>query len=505
LIAVLNRLRRSMTDLVVTTTAGRVRGTVTDGVARFFGVPYAAPPVGARRFAPPEPHPAWEGERDGSVRGPNAPQIHSREFPGLDMKPVVRPEWHRGDDFLTLNVWAPEVTSSAPVMVFIHGGAFVVGDKDAPVIDGTAFARAGVVCIAINYRLGVEGFLPIPGVPTNLGLRDQLAALQWVRENVAGFGGNPANVTVFGESAGAMSIACLVTSPMARGLFRRAIIESGHGSMVRPIEVAQRLVRKLAKELRVTPDLAGFRQRTVEECLQAQDQVMQPTTRIDLRDASGREPAYGLSRFLPVYGDDVLPASPLEALAKGAGADVDVLIGTNREEMNLYMVPTGLGEKVRGWLAPLLLKRVEPQARPVLRAYGLGERGRRGGEVLTAAMSDLVFRLPARRYAAAHQGHTYFYEMDWRSPACDGRLGACHGVELPFVFDTLESCSGPGRLLGATPPEALAERIQGLWMRFATDGKLPWPEHEASSPQVFALAAGEARPEEPLPAARILG
>ena len=181
-------------------------------------------------------------------------------------------------------------------MVFIHGGGFVVGSKDAPVQDGTAFARDGVILVAINYRLGIDGFLPIPGVPTNLGLRDQIAALAWVRDNIARFGGDPGNVTVFGESAGAMSIANLVVSPLATGLFRRAIIESGHGGMTRDIPVARRLVDKVAKLLRIPADMAGFASVSPgDRLLDAVERVNKPTTRLNLRDAQGREPVFGIS------------------------------------------------------------------------------------------------------------------------------------------------------------------------------------------------------------------
>ena len=189
-------------------------------------------------------------------------------------------------------------------MVWIHGGAFTLGSKDAAVSDGAAFARSGVVCVAINYRMGIEGFLPIPGAPTNLGLRDQLSALAWVRDNIAAFGGDPANITVFGESAGAMAIADLITSPLAKGLFRRAIVQSGHGAMVRSLPVAAKLVRKVAKLLGVKPTLEGFRSATPEQAVAALETAQAPTTLLDLREADGRAPAFGLSKFLPVWGDD---------------------------------------------------------------------------------------------------------------------------------------------------------------------------------------------------------
>jgi para-nitrobenzyl esterase len=496
--------KKAVSETFVDTPSGRLRGLSRDGVRTFLSVPYAASPVGPRRFRAPEPPESWSGVRDATVAAATAPQS-TRPFPNLDVVPLIGRGWQRGDDFLSLNVWAPDATQGPrPVMVFIHGGGFVLGSKDAAVNDGAGFARSGVVCVGVNYRLGVEGFLPIDGAPTNLGLRDQLAALSWVRDHVAAFGGDPANITVFGESAGAMSIANLVASPLGRGLFTRAIIQSGHGSMVRHVDVAKRLTRRIARYLRTTPDVEGFRARTPEQCVAALEKAQSPARRIDLRDQRGRDPSYGLTRFLPVYGDDVLPEHPLEALAHGVGADVDVLIGTNREEMNLYFVPTGVRRKMPGLLARLLLRRSEPRAVALLKAYGFGARGRRPGDVFTEALHDAVFRWPARRFAAAHRGRTYVYEFDWRSPACEGELGACHGLELPFVFDTLATVTGPNGVVGTAPPQALAGRVHALWVRFATDGTLPWGEYDATSSCVYELEHGRTIHEPDMPAAAVL-
>jgi len=493
-----------MDNPVISLPAGAVRG-VSDGVVeRFVGIPYAAPPVGERRFLEPQPVERWQGERDCTVPGPNAPQ-RVRDFPGLDVHVLVGKGWTKGDDYLTLNVWRPiGAATELPVMVFIHGGGFVVGSKDAPVQDGSIFARDGVICVAINYRMGIDGFLPIPGVPTNLGLRDQIAALAWVRDNIAAFGGDPANVTLFGESAGAMSIANLIASPLAEGLFRRAIIESGHGAMTRDIPVARRLVDKLAKLLGVSADKAGFASVPPgERMIDALEKVNMPTTRIDLRDAAGMEPVFGISRFVPVHGDDVLPHRPLDALKDGAGADVDVLIGTNAEEMNLYLVPTGVRAKVGKFLSWFVLRRSIPRAWAILKAYGMGA-GKPPGQALTDAMNDLVFRWPARRFAEEHRGRTHFYEFDWRSPMFGGELGAAHGMELPFVFDTLATATGNQGLCGINPPQDLATRIHALWVRYATDGTLPWPEFDRETRQVHRLSADETISEPVMPAAAFL-
>lgn len=227
------------------TTAGRVRGVEKDGVLRYLGVPYAAPPV---RFAAPEPVPRWDGARDATAPGPNAPQP-PMHFGALDMSRVLGHGWRPGEDYLTVDVWTPGGTG-LPVMVFLHGGGFVGGEPGAPVCDGTVLARAGIVLVSVTYRVGIEGFLPLPGGATNIGLRDQFAALAWVRENAAAFGGDPDLVTVFGQLAGAMCIGSLLGSPLAAGLFDRAIVQSGGAELVRSLPPLQR--RQAAHQLGAT-------------------------------------------------------------------------------------------------------------------------------------------------------------------------------------------------------------------------------------------------------------
>ena len=502
----------SLPPPVIETAAGPVEGRRLGALTVFRGIPYAAAPVGARRFAPPAPVTRWSGVRQAVAPGPNAPQ-RTRKLPGLDAAPLIGEGWTPGDEYLALDVWCPAGVDAGedkarPVMVFIHGGGFVVGSKDAGVQTGASFARDGIVYVAINYRIGVDGFLPIPGVPTNLGLREMIAALGWVRDEIAAFGGDPANVTVFGESAGAMAIADLIASPLAKGLFHRAIVQSGHGGMTRTIPVAQRLVKKMAALLDVTPDRAGFeRIAPGEPLLDAVETVSLPTTRLDLRGADGREPVFGISRFVPVHGDDVLPLAPLDALRQGAGAEVALLIGSNREEMNLYLVPSGVRDKLNTAIGKLLawvvLRKSQPRAWAVLKAYGMG-RGKPAGQALTDAMTDLVFRWPARRFAEEHRGRTHMYEFEWRSPRYGDGLGASHGMELPFVFDSLATCTGAEGLCGDAPPQDLADRIHALWVQFARDGSLPWAPFERDSRIVYQLAAGQPVAEPVMPAAAFL-
>jgi para-nitrobenzyl esterase len=466
-----------MTEPVVPTTSGAVRGELTAaGVARFRGIPYAAAPEGELRFAEAVPAPPWEDVRDARRPGPTAPQRH-RDFPGLDLGPIVGPGWRPGPEYLTVDVWTPDPGAAGlPVLVFVHGGAFIGGTGSASVYDGTAFARAGAVLVTVQYRLGVDGFLPLDGGVTNLGLRDQLAALRWVRENIAAFGGDPENVTLAGESAGAVSVACLLASPLATGLFRRAIVQSGHPDMVRGVVEARRLARVVADELRVEATAEAFRKVSTEQLLDAQDAVLRPGGAPDLRDALGYDRGYGISPFLPMVGDDVLPQHPGKAIKAGAGAGVDLIVGSCREEMRLYLVPTGVLEAVTDDQAVASLAVSHPDPAGVLQRYGLGG-DRVAGEVLVDALTDLVFRDSVRALAENHAGRTYRYEFEWRSPLMDGRLGACHGLELPFVFDALEVLSGPRGLAGEHAPRQLARDLNGAWYRFATTGSPGWLEY----------------------------
>ncbi|GAA1850131.1 carboxylesterase family protein [Pseudonocardia ailaonensis] len=453
----------------VLTAAGRVAGLERDGVVRYLGVPYAAPPV---RFAPPQPVEPWSGVRECTAPGPTAPQL-PRAFGALDLTPLLG-GYRPGDDYLTVDVWAPAERRGGPdlpVMVFVHGGAFMSGEPGAAAYDGTALARAGVVLVSVTYRLGVEGFLPLEGGASNTGLRDQLAALRWVQDNAAAFGGDPGNVTVFGESAGGMSIGSLLGSPLSAGLFRRAIVQSGGAEMERSLPVMQAFAGRVAAELGVPATADGFRSRSVADALEVQGRLLGPAAG-DLREPDGVDPGFGLGVYCPVVGDDVLPGRPIENLS-----DVDVMLGWNSEEIRLYTVPTGAIDALTEEQAAAALGALHPRAAELL-AAGTGSPGER----YTEALTELVFAGPARRLAAALPGTTHVYEFGYRSSAFGGRLGACHGVELPFVFGTLERCSGPTALAGEDPPEALAREATAAWVAFARTGDPGWAPWTADDP-----------------------
>ncbi|MGW5722444.1 carboxylesterase/lipase family protein [Amycolatopsis sp. NPDC003865] len=457
--------------MIVRTTSGDVRGEPIATGVRFRGIPYAAAPEGELRFAAPAPARAWDGVRDAREAGPTAPQRH-RTIPGLDLSAVVGDGWRPGPEYLTVDVWTPDPGAAGlPVLVFVHGGAFIGGTGSAPVYDGTAFTRGGAVLVTVQYRLSVDGFVPLDGGATNLGLRDQLAALRWVQENIAAFGGDAGNVTLFGESAGGISVACLLGSPLSAGLFRRAVVQSGHANMVRGRAELERLAGVIAGGLGVEPTAAAFRKLPTERLLDAQDAVLKPGGGPDLRGEDGLDRSYGLSPFLPLVGDDVLPRHPGEAIRNGAGSDIDLIAGTCREEMLLYFGPTGLLDVLTDEQAVAMLSASHPDADGVLRGYGLGER--KAGEVFVEAMTDLVFRDGVKELVESHRGRSFRYEFEWRAP----RLGACHGMELPFVFDSLAASAG---IVGDNPPAELAREVNSAWTRFAATGDPGWAAAETT-------------------------
>ncbi|HWE98587.1 MAG TPA: carboxylesterase family protein [Caulobacteraceae bacterium] len=495
-----------MTRIRVELPEGLAEGLCEDGVRRFYSLPYAAPMTSDRRFRAPQPPLPWEGVRDATTPGPRAPQAASAPIEErLEVEALMGAPTAEGPDYLTLNVFAPEAPQApCPVMVFIHGGSFVAGGKDAAIYDGTAFGRDGVVCVVINYRLGIEGFLPLADAPTNLGLRDMIAALAWVRDRIALFGGDPGAVTLFGESGGAYCTAALITSPLANTLFHRAICQSGHALVSRPLEVMQRLTRRVARRLRVSPDRAGILSAGIPRMLAAQAAVLRPSLLHDMRDDEGRDPSFGITKFLPVHGDDVLPLPCLEALAQGAGAHIDLLIGATSEEAALFFAPRGVQDRLGRLAAIWFMSRALPDARAALRAYGLDRKGEKPGRVLSRAMTDLMFRHMARRTAERHRGRAWVYEFDWRSPALEGDLGAAHAMELPFVFDTLAAASGERGLTGPAPPQELADFVHRLWIGFARTGEAPWPAWDAGSREVFSLTRRTAQHEPVMPAAAFL-
>ncbi len=463
-------------NTVVSTRQGTVRGSMSEGVVSFKGIPYAAPPFGPNRFQPPRPVDPWSGVRDALAYGPTVPK--PPYFPPFD---VLLPEPAiPGEDCLNLNIWTPDPGQSGfPVLVWIHGGAFANGSGAVPTYDGTRFARDGVVCVTINYRLGVDGFLALGDGIVNLGLLDQVAALQWVQENIAAFGGDPGNVTIAGELAGGMSVGTLLAMPRAEGLFRRAIPQSGAGHHAISPETARRVGVYLAEKLGIEPTREAFAAIPLDTLLQAQvalgaDIFMKPDPAFWGEVSANQMP------FEPVIDGDILPALPIQSISTGAGKGVDVLIGTNTEEERLFMVPN---EAINHVTEEALTATIAAYGLPVaetLDTYRSARPNATPGDLLEAIVTDWFFRIPAIRLAEAHStgpGATYMYEFAWRSPQFDGRLGACHALEIAFAFDNLDT-EGNEPLLGAAAPQQLSDSMHRAWVNFVTSGNPGWPQYD---------------------------
>jgi para-nitrobenzyl esterase len=376
-----------------------------------------------------------------------------------------------GDEYLNLSVWTPDPDAQGlPVLVWIHGGAFVNGSSAVPLTDGSAFARDGVVTVAVNYRLGVEGFALLPDAPPNLGLLDQVAALEWVRDNIAAFGGDPDMVTVAGESAGAICVGALLAMPRADGLFRRAVLQSGAAQHTLSPATAARVTEFVAADLGVPGTAAGLRDVPSERIRAAQKALGRELLRPD--PARWRELAVNLLPFEPVVDGDVLPGPPLDRIAAGSAAGVGLLVGSNRHEWRFFVVPTGLVDQVDEALLAAVAAgyRLSPSA---LAHYRAASPGASPGLVMCEITTDWYLRIPALRLAEAVAG-SHVYEFGWESTV--GGLGACHGLEVPFVFDTLDH-PGAAALAGPAPPRALAEAMHRAWVAFAATGDPGWPPY----------------------------
>ncbi|TKT03416.1 carboxylesterase/lipase family protein [Streptomyces lasalocidi] len=464
-------------DPVVRTPHGALRGRHERGVAVFRGIPYAAPPFGPRRFRPPVPPAPWDGVRDAGSFGPTAPKPPYSEAFGKYLADPDVP----GDDCLNLNVWTPEPSRGArlPVLVWFHGGALTRGSSAVPVYDGHAFARDGVVCVSVNYRLGVEGYGLFPDAPANPGLRDQLAALEWVHRSIEAFGGDPARVTLAGQSAGAISVGALVAAPQAQGLFRRAVLQSGPPEASDRDKV-RRMVRRMAARLKVPATAEAFAAVDRDALLRAQAEV----GRLSSPVLGG--PAFGI-----VVDGDLVPRDPLEALVEGdAARGAELLVGWTRDEYRLWLVPGGLLERVDR-LGPVALAGAMARCRcghEVPRGYRALHPGAGTAEIVGQMVTDHLLRVPLRRLAEARPGSTYVYEFAWPSRLPD--LGACHSLELGFVFDSGDAPESE-KLAGEGAPRELADAMHGAWVRFVETGDPGWEGWDERHPvRVFGDGGG---------------
>jgi para-nitrobenzyl esterase len=456
-------------DLDIATAHGTVRGIRAGGVREWRGIPFAAPPLGDLRFRAPAPAEPWIGVRDASTFGPVAPQDREGPFSG------AAAETPRSEDCLTLNVAAPaEAASGLPVMVYIHGGGYSVGSPRDTAFRGINFARRGVVHVTFNYRLNAFGYIDFSefGADNNLGLRDQVAALEWVRDNIAAFGGDPANVTVYGESSGANAVTTLLALPAARGLFARAIAQSPPSNAVyRPA-----LTRTWARELLT---LMGVAPGGEAEALRSADasEFVTAARKLFVRvpdDYPGDQP------FSPVIDGDYLAEHPVEALRAGRGHPVPLIIGTNGREGSVFWGKRFILATSASRIGGLLAGSSGAAAAELRKTYRLPKRRGRldfGG--------DFAFWLPTYQIAAGHStiAPTWMYRLDYAPPLLKlVGVDATHGADLLTVFDRARTFVGNlSTLLGGRRAlVAVSGRMQDYWLRYATNGTVDaaWPQHD---------------------------
>lgn len=476
----------------VQTRQGWVEGEHRDAHCVFRGIPFARPPIGSLRFRAPEPAEPWAGVRPARTFGPSSLQPRSALATNTVPEPL-------GEDCLYLNVYTPAADAARrPVFFWIHGGAFIVGSGGEALYDGGRLAERGdVVVVTVNYRLGALGFSHWTadersrlGVTSNAGSLDQVAALRWVRDNIAAFGGDPECVTIAGESAGAYSVAVLLGMPVARGLFQRAITQSG-----------ARLTRHAGDPLRTTLELRralGASEQRLESLwdLPAERILASQQAVASIGDTGVAAP------FAPVFDGDTLPLPLQEALPRGETAKVPLLIGTNRDELNLFMGPAlkrldepiaddSLIERLRAAIPSA----TELQLRALFAAYTRTREARKlpssPRAILLAISSDALWRVPSARFAEAYlarQPRVYQYLFTYESPAMRGALRSCHGLELPFVFGTLDA-PGQAQFAGVGEPLLhLSKRMMDSWLAFtrtgdpSVDGEHQrWPAYELES------------------------
>jgi para-nitrobenzyl esterase len=475
--------------MIVRTAQGELEGISRLDVLQFRGIPYAAPPVGERRFLRPAPPESWDGVRDAAAFGAMSVQ----ESGG--MQAFLGDSVHESsEDCLFLNVYTPACDDrERPVMVWIHGGGFINGSGSTPWYDGTPLVTRGdVVVVTVNYRLGALGFLWLGDLDDRYrssgvnGLLDQAAALTWVRDNISAFGGDPGNVTIFGESAGAMSVSTLLALPAAHGLFRRAIAQSGAAHNTFTPEMGAAMTGQFMAQLGVD-DLDGILTASAEEICKA-------GTTVEARlydDPSGLGGPTGIAlamAFQPVVDGSFLPIDPLTAVGTGAAADVPFLTGTNLDEWNLFalMSPGGLDH-------PRLLGRLERlfgDGHLVHDTYSASRPDATPDDLWNAVLTDATFRVPAIRLVEARDAAmspTWQYLFSWPSPAFGGVVKSCHALEIPFVFGVLGN-QGAELFLGGPVGEelhGLSDAMQDAWLAFARTGdpntasSPDWPEWNA--------------------------
>lgn len=469
---------------IVETRGGKIEGETQDGVTLFKAIPYAAPPLGDLRWMPPQPAKPWAGVRKSEKFSDTAFQNASMMDGLFGGSP-----WPASEDCLYLNVWTPGADGKKrPVMVWLHGGAFVIGSGSEPIYAGDRLARRGdVVVVTVNYRLGTLGFLNLKevtkgAIPStgNEGLLDQVAALQWVKDNIAAFGGDPANVTIFGESAGGMSVGALLGLPAAHGLFHKAIPQSGACHTVATLAQATRVAEAV---------LAATDLKTADALRNAEGKTfMRAQAHLALNKVPGHTVAeIGGMPFRPALDGDITLAMPIDVVRHGGAKHIPIMTGTTTEEWKLF----GAMEKaITGLNEDSMLKRLNltlpgVDFKKLLAPYPamLEARGEQPTppNLFMAVQTDRIFTAPANRLLEAHAkngGTGYAYLFDWKSPIAGGAFGACHALELGYVFGTY-SLKGAEKFSGSGPQaDVLAATMMDAWVAFARSGNPGWASYD---------------------------
>ncbi|MHA1992805.1 MAG: carboxylesterase/lipase family protein [Candidatus Hodarchaeales archaeon] len=449
---------------IIETKSGKIQGYSENDVEVYKGIPYAEAPIGDLRFRPPVSKKSWDGVLE-------AKEIGSFAFQGYSMlEEYFGKDGPESEDCLYLNIWTPAADGEKrPVMFWIHGGAFITGGGGNPIYDGSVLAKRGdVVVVTINYRLGAFGYSYIPGETANVGQLDQIMALEWVRDNIEFFGGDPANVTIFGESAGGYAVLTLSAMPGAKGLFRRVIAQSA--PFINP-EVSDKHTKSLMRMLKLKKgDIEAFRKIPPEEIIDAQNKYLE-------RINSAME-------FRPLIDGESLPIHPLKEFQSGDCSNIDFMIGSNLDEAKMFTSMGGdaFGDPEKQILMFLAMFGIDAsKSANMVETYKNAREGSLSTEpkdIIDAVITDFMFRIPTIRFLEAqfkHQKNTYNYLFTWNSPGMDGQLGCCHALEIAFVFNTL-NLPGMDEFTGQGPEaELLSQKVMDAWIAFAHTGN---PNHD---------------------------